>query len=157
VQGKPGCLPVTSKELFNILDDASEHTFMSAGNATLVQKFLFDGDAEKIIIEMKNLVACMSYLLELKLVNQTSYLSNCSNSIRGYWLQLTLKLKINFRSEHGLLIRLQRLCGARSCLWRKKKLLRKGAPLGDLSFIVTLIHGTCFHKRIICCGIYLFK
>lgn len=42
---------------------------MSAGNATLVQKFLFDGDAEKIIIEMKNLVACMSYLLELKLVN----------------------------------------------------------------------------------------
>ncbi|KAF3335725.1 hypothetical protein FCM35_KLT20232 [Carex littledalei] len=68
VQGTAGCLPLTSKELFSILDDASENTFMCAGNATLVQKFLFDGDAEKIIIEMKNLVACMSFLLELKLV-----------------------------------------------------------------------------------------
>ncbi|KAJ1694418.1 hypothetical protein LUZ63_011116 [Rhynchospora breviuscula] len=68
VQGKPGCLPLTSNVFFCILDDASENTFMCAGNVTLVQKFLFDGDAEKIITEMKNLVACLSYLLELKLV-----------------------------------------------------------------------------------------
>ncbi|KAJ4778232.1 hypothetical protein LUZ62_062489 [Rhynchospora pubera] len=68
VQGKPGCLPLTSNVFFCILDDASENTFMCAGNVTLVQKFLFDGDAEKIITEMKNLAACLSYLLELKLV-----------------------------------------------------------------------------------------
>ncbi|XP_072978724.1 uncharacterized protein [Typha angustifolia] len=68
VQVKPSRLPITSQELFNILDDASEKTFLSSGPTIQIQKFLFDGEAGKIALEMKNLVACTSFLLEQKLV-----------------------------------------------------------------------------------------
>lgn len=68
VQAKPSRFPMSSKELFNVLDDASEKTFLCAGTAVSLQKFVFDGEAGKIAMEMKNLVACVSFLLEQKLV-----------------------------------------------------------------------------------------
>lgn len=68
IQGKPSKLPITSQELFSILDDASEKTFLCAGTAESVQKYVFDGYAAKKGLEFKNLVACASFLFEQKLV-----------------------------------------------------------------------------------------
>lgn len=68
VQARPPRFPISSQEFFSILDDASEKTFLCAGTALSVQKFVFDGDAGKIGLEMKNLVACTSFLVEQKLV-----------------------------------------------------------------------------------------
>ncbi|KAK6786741.1 hypothetical protein RDI58_015266 [Solanum bulbocastanum] len=68
IQAKPSRLPVTSEELFSILDDASERTFLCAGTAESVEKYVFDGEADKIGFDSKNLVACTSFLFEQKLV-----------------------------------------------------------------------------------------
>ncbi|KAL5994385.1 hypothetical protein ACLOJK_024435 [Asimina triloba] len=68
VQAMPSRFPISSQELFSMLDDASEMTFLCAGTATSVQKFVFDGEAGKICLEMKNLIACTSFLVEQKLV-----------------------------------------------------------------------------------------
>ncbi|CAN4085891.1 unnamed protein product [Withania somnifera] len=59
---------LTSQKLFSILDDASERTFLCAGTAESVQKYVFGGDAAKKGVELKNLVACTSFLFEQKLV-----------------------------------------------------------------------------------------
>ncbi|GLU24282.1 hypothetical protein SLE2022_402300 [Rubroshorea leprosula] len=61
--------PLSSQELFSILDDASEKTFL-CGTADLVQRYMFDGGARKIGLEIKNLVACTSFLFEQKLVKE---------------------------------------------------------------------------------------
>ncbi|CAN6166126.1 unnamed protein product [Urochloa humidicola] len=61
-------LPVSSNELFGVLDEASEKTFLCTNTAACVQKFLFDGEADEIATELKNVVACASYMLEQKLV-----------------------------------------------------------------------------------------
>ncbi|CAL5090326.1 unnamed protein product [Urochloa decumbens] len=61
-------LPVSSNELFCVLDEASEKTFLCTNTAACMQKFLFDGEADKIATELKNVVACASYMLEQKLV-----------------------------------------------------------------------------------------
>ncbi|KAF8380224.1 hypothetical protein HHK36_027706 [Tetracentron sinense] len=68
IQARPSRFPLSSRELFSILDDASEKTFLCAGTAVSMQKFVFDGEAGKIGLEMKNLVACTSFLVEQKLV-----------------------------------------------------------------------------------------
>ncbi|KAF8675243.1 hypothetical protein HU200_047916 [Digitaria exilis] len=61
-------LHVSSNELFNVLDEASERTFLCTNTAACIQKFLFDGEADKIATELKNVIACASYMLEQKLV-----------------------------------------------------------------------------------------
>ncbi|GKV31166.1 hypothetical protein SLEP1_g39890 [Rubroshorea leprosula] len=61
--------PLSSQELFSILDDASEKTFL-CGTADLVQRYMFDGGAQKIGLEIENLVACTSFLFEQKLVKE---------------------------------------------------------------------------------------
>ncbi|CAL5065546.1 unnamed protein product [Urochloa decumbens] len=61
-------LPVSSNELFCVLDEASEKTFLCTNTAACIEKFLFDGEADKIATELKNVVACASYMLEQKLV-----------------------------------------------------------------------------------------
>ncbi|PWA61656.1 Zinc finger, C2H2 [Artemisia annua] len=68
IQGRPPMLPVSSKELFSVLDDASERTFLCAGTAESLQKFVFNGEAGKIVSELRNLFACASFLVEQKLV-----------------------------------------------------------------------------------------
>lgn len=68
IQSRLSRLPVSSLELFSILDDASERTFLCAGSAESMQKYVFDGEAGKIGQEMKNLIACTSFLIEQKLV-----------------------------------------------------------------------------------------
>ncbi|TMW95501.1 hypothetical protein EJD97_008739 [Solanum chilense] len=68
IQAKPSRIPVTSDELFSILDDASERTFLCAGTAESVEKYVFDGEAHKIGFDSKNIVACTSFLFEQKLV-----------------------------------------------------------------------------------------
>ncbi|XVE64245.1 hypothetical protein DITRI_Ditri07aG0085900 [Diplodiscus trichospermus] len=67
VQARPSRFPISSQELFSILDDASERTFL-CGAAVSMQKYIFDGEAGKIGLETKNLVACTCFLLEQKLV-----------------------------------------------------------------------------------------
>ncbi|KAE9617378.1 hypothetical protein Lal_00034844 [Lupinus albus] len=68
VQSNPSSFPMSSQELFSILDDASEKTCL-CGTAVSMQRYVFDGEAGKIGLEPKNLVACTSFLLEQKLVN----------------------------------------------------------------------------------------
>ncbi|KAL3524292.1 hypothetical protein ACH5RR_017126 [Cinchona calisaya] len=68
IHGKPSRLPISSLELFSILDDASERTFLCAGTAESVQKYVFDGEAGKVALDMKNLVASTGFLVEQKLV-----------------------------------------------------------------------------------------
>ncbi|XP_020240449.1 uncharacterized protein LOC109819211 isoform X2 [Cajanus cajan] len=67
VQSRPSSFPISSQELFSILDDSSEKTFL-CGSAVSMQRYVFDGEAGKIGLEPKNLVACTSFLLEQKLV-----------------------------------------------------------------------------------------
>lgn len=67
IQARSTRFPISSQELFGYLDDASENTFL-CGNAGLMQKYVFDGEAGKIGLETKNLVACTSFLVEQKLV-----------------------------------------------------------------------------------------
>ncbi|XP_038686010.1 uncharacterized protein LOC119985723 isoform X2 [Tripterygium wilfordii] len=67
IQARPSRFPLTSQELFSILDDASENTFL-CGTAVLMQRYIFDGEAGNIALEPKNLVACTSFLVEQKLV-----------------------------------------------------------------------------------------
>ncbi|KAM1232121.1 hypothetical protein ACFX13_042712 [Malus domestica] len=66
-QARPSRFPISSQELFSILDDASEKTFLS-GTAISMQRYIFDGEAGKIGLESKNLVACTSFLVEQKLL-----------------------------------------------------------------------------------------
>ncbi|KAJ1391024.1 Zinc finger C2H2-type [Sesbania bispinosa] len=66
VQSRPSSFPISSQELFSILDDSSEKTFL-CGTAVSMQRYIFDGEAGKIGLEPKNLVACTSFLLEQKL------------------------------------------------------------------------------------------
>ncbi|KAG2709861.1 hypothetical protein I3843_05G236000 [Carya illinoinensis] len=67
IHARPSRFPMSSLELFCILDDASEKTFL-CGTADLMQKYVFHGEAGKSGFETKNLVACTSFLLEQKLV-----------------------------------------------------------------------------------------
>lgn len=69
IQARSTRFPISSQELFGYLDDASENTFL-CGNAGLMQKYVFDGEAGKIGLETKNLVACTSFLVEQKLVKE---------------------------------------------------------------------------------------
>lgn len=62
-------LNLSSNELFSVLDEASENTFLSTNATANMQKFLFDGDADKVATELKNVVSCASYMLEKKLVS----------------------------------------------------------------------------------------
>ncbi|KAK1399523.1 Serine/arginine repetitive matrix protein [Heracleum sosnowskyi] len=68
IEASPSRLPISSQEFFTVLDDASESTFLCGGSAGSLQKFIFDGEAGKVGLEMKNLVACTSFLLEQNLV-----------------------------------------------------------------------------------------
>lgn len=67
IHARASRFPMSSSELFCILDDASEKTFL-CGTADLMQKYVFHGEAGKSGLETKNLVACTSFLLEQKLV-----------------------------------------------------------------------------------------
>ncbi|XP_076913383.1 uncharacterized protein LOC143571989 [Bidens hawaiensis] len=68
IQGRLSMPRITSLELFRVLDDASERTFLCAGTAESLKRYVFDGEAGKIGLEMKNLIACTSFLVEQKLV-----------------------------------------------------------------------------------------
>ncbi|GLU21112.1 hypothetical protein SLE2022_372740 [Rubroshorea leprosula] len=67
IQARSSRFPISSQELFSILDDASERTFL-CGMAVSMQKYVFNGEAGKIGLETKNLIACTCFLLEQKLV-----------------------------------------------------------------------------------------
>ncbi|KAI3920207.1 hypothetical protein MKX01_017864 [Papaver californicum] len=70
IQARPSRFPISSTELFSILHDASEKTFLCPGTAISMQKFMFDGEPGKIGLEMKNLIACTSFLVEQKLIKE---------------------------------------------------------------------------------------
>lgn len=54
--------------ILRTLDDASEKTFFCTGNVDSLQKVLFDGDIEMTVLDVKNVISCISFLLEKKLV-----------------------------------------------------------------------------------------
>ncbi|VFQ58301.1 unnamed protein product [Cuscuta campestris] len=68
VQAKPSSLPISSQDLFSILDEASERTFLCAGTAESMQKYIFDAETVKGSKELKTLIACTCFLFEQKLV-----------------------------------------------------------------------------------------
>ncbi|XP_010433611.1 PREDICTED: uncharacterized protein LOC104717700 [Camelina sativa] len=67
LHARPSSFPISSQELFSILDDASEKTFL-CNEAAPMQKYIFDGEIGKNILEPKNVVACASFLLEQRLI-----------------------------------------------------------------------------------------
>lgn len=79
VQSKPSSFPISSLELFSILDDASEKTCLW-GTAVSMQKHLLDGGAGKIGLEPENVVAWTSFLLEQKLVIVFHIFKICSQN-----------------------------------------------------------------------------
>ncbi|KQJ91623.1 hypothetical protein BRADI_4g38720v3 [Brachypodium distachyon] len=74
IQTTASRLPISSNELFSMLEEASENTFLCTNTAdtACIQKFLFDGEVDKVATELKNVVACTSYMLEQKLVEAWS-------------------------------------------------------------------------------------
>ncbi|KAL3680243.1 hypothetical protein R1sor_023199 [Riccia sorocarpa] len=68
VQNKSTVYPLPSERLLSILDEASEKTFLSGGTSVAYQRFVFNGDAGKVGLEERNLVACMGFHVELRLV-----------------------------------------------------------------------------------------
>nr|GMC58304.1 Serine/arginine repetitive matrix protein [Ipomoea batatas] len=68
IEAKPSRLPISSQELFSVLDDASEGTFLCAGTADSMQKYLFDDEVIKVCLELRNLAACICFAFEQKLV-----------------------------------------------------------------------------------------
>uniref|UniRef100_A0A0D9XH17 C2H2-type domain-containing protein n=1 Tax=Leersia perrieri TaxID=77586 RepID=A0A0D9XH17_9ORYZ len=72
IETTPSRLPVSSNELFSMLDEASENTFLCTNPTASIKKFIFNGEADKVATELKNAVACTSYMLEQKLVEAWS-------------------------------------------------------------------------------------
>ncbi|CAA2960018.1 uncharacterized protein LOC111396678 isoform X1 [Olea europaea subsp. europaea] len=68
IQANPSRLPISSQELFSILDDASENTFLCAGTAESLQNYVFDEETTKHSLKLTNLIACTTYLFEQQLV-----------------------------------------------------------------------------------------
>ena len=99
MEGRSSVFPISSQELFAVLDDASEKTFLCAGTAVSLQKFVFDGEAAKVGMEMRNLIACASFLLEQKLVRAHSYTLSLFNILVCLHL-LALEWLLG-RSKHG--------------------------------------------------------
>ncbi|KAJ7571474.1 hypothetical protein O6H91_01G164300 [Diphasiastrum complanatum] len=68
IQGKVPVHTRTADELFSIMDNASEQTFLCGGTSLVVQRFVYHGDIGKHGLEDKNVVASVAFLLEHKLV-----------------------------------------------------------------------------------------
>ncbi|XP_022878923.1 uncharacterized protein LOC111396678 isoform X2 [Olea europaea var. sylvestris] len=68
IQANSSRLPISSQELFSILDDASENTFLCAGTAESLQKYVFDEETARHSLKLTNLIACTTFLFEQQLV-----------------------------------------------------------------------------------------
>ncbi|CAM6032401.1 unnamed protein product [Sphagnum compactum] len=68
VENNRGVFPLASEQLLNVLDEASEKTFLCGEPPLAVQKYVYQGDAGKIQREEKNLIASLSFILEQTLV-----------------------------------------------------------------------------------------
>lgn len=68
VQNKPSIFPLQSEELFNLLQDASEKNLLCGVTSTSMQRCIFDSEPGRVGLEMKNLVAALGFLIELRLV-----------------------------------------------------------------------------------------
>ncbi|WVZ13538.1 hypothetical protein V8G54_011104 [Vigna mungo] len=66
LQSKSSNFPISSQVLFNVLDEASEKTCL-CGTAESVHRYVFVGDAGRNGLELKNIIAFTSFLLEQKL------------------------------------------------------------------------------------------
>ncbi|KAJ1384998.1 Zinc finger C2H2-type [Sesbania bispinosa] len=148
VQSRPSSFPISSQELFSILDDSSEKTFL-CGTAVSMQRYIFDGEAGKIGLEPKNLVACTSFLLEQKLekdvpvepkfmaypvstytnLRPDSIITNVKRVFPKVILIVMMKYAFPFTQVKAWLadkdaeaLRCQKLW------WRRRKLLRKVVP-----------------------------
>lgn len=67
IQARTPRFKISSQKLFSILDEGSEKTFL-CNEAAQLQKYIFDGEIGKNVLEAKNVVASASFLLEQRLV-----------------------------------------------------------------------------------------
>ncbi|KAL0891042.1 hypothetical protein Bca101_015025 [Brassica carinata] len=67
IQARTPRFSISPQRLFSILDEASEKTFL-CNEAAQMQKYIFDGEIGKNVLEAKNVVACASFLLEQRLI-----------------------------------------------------------------------------------------
>ncbi|KAL3653700.1 hypothetical protein CASFOL_003381 [Castilleja foliolosa] len=68
IQANHSRLPISSRELFSILDEASERTFFCGGTVESVLKHVFDRETDKNCLELNNIIACASFVFEQQLV-----------------------------------------------------------------------------------------
>jgi hypothetical protein len=73
VENNRGVFPLASEQLLNVLDEASEKTFLCGEPPLAVQKYVYQGDAGKIQREEKNLIASLSFILEQTLVSLSQF------------------------------------------------------------------------------------
>ena len=74
MQSKPSRFPLSSDELFTILDDASEKNTFYGVTSSSMQRHVFESEHGKVGFEAKNLVASLGFLVELKLVRKVMLL-----------------------------------------------------------------------------------
>lgn len=67
VQNKSSRLLLASQDLLNLLDESSEKTFLSFACGSM-HRYMFEGEAGKVGLESKNLVASLGLLVEQNLV-----------------------------------------------------------------------------------------
>ncbi|XP_018484197.2 uncharacterized protein LOC108855009 [Raphanus sativus] len=67
IQARTPRFKISSQKLFSILDEGSEKTFL-CNEAAQLQKYIFDGEIGKNVLEAKNVVASASFLLEQRLI-----------------------------------------------------------------------------------------
>lgn len=68
VQGKPSRYPLSSRDLFIILEDASEDNMLYGVTSSSMQQSIFGSEPGRVGLETKNLLSSLGFLVELRLV-----------------------------------------------------------------------------------------
>jgi hypothetical protein len=72
VDNRGGVFPLPSEHLLNILDEASEKTFLCGEPPLATQNYGYQADAGKNHCEEKNLIASLSFIVEQMLVSSST-------------------------------------------------------------------------------------
>jgi hypothetical protein len=72
VDNRGGVFPLPSEHLLNILDEASEKTFLCGEPPLATQNYGYQADAGKNQYEEKNLIASLSFIVEQTLVSSST-------------------------------------------------------------------------------------
>jgi hypothetical protein len=72
LDNRGGVFPLPSEHLLNILDEASEKTFLCGEPPLATQNYGYQADAGKNQCEEKNLIASLSFIVEQTLVSSST-------------------------------------------------------------------------------------